>query len=77
MTCSECRDLYRVYERRNTRYLEARSSAFFRVSPKIAARKHLILQRAIGDLQEHQAECPWAIVAASMAERLSHEYRSE
>jgi hypothetical protein len=72
MTCSECRNLYRVFERRNMQYREARSAAFFRVSPKIAARKHLILQRAINDLQEHQAECAWAIAAAGIVERLSH-----
>jgi hypothetical protein len=28
------------------------------------------LQRAMSDLQEHQAECPWAIVAEQVAERM-------
>ena len=68
MNCSECRDLYRVFERRNNNYIEARSAAFFQVSPKIAVRKHVDLQRAISDLREHQSECPWAIAA----ERIGH-----
>jgi len=59
MNCSECRELYRILERRNSSYLEARSATFFRVSTRIAARKHIDLQRAISDLQEHQADCPW------------------
>ncbi|MGA2101577.1 MAG: hypothetical protein ABSG34_10765 [Candidatus Sulfotelmatobacter sp.] len=70
MNCSECRDLYRVLERRNARYVEARTAAFFKISPRLAARKHVDLQRAMSDLQEHQAECPWAIVAEQVAERM-------
>jgi hypothetical protein len=70
MNCSECRDLYRAFERKNTRYLEARSAAFFQVSPKIAIRKHVDVQRAMSDLQEHQAECPWAIAAEHVSQRL-------
>jgi hypothetical protein len=63
MNCSECRDLYRVFELRSQGYLEARSAAFFMVSTRIAARKHVDLQRALNDLHEHQEECPWAIAA--------------
>ncbi len=70
MNCSECRDLYRVLERRNARYVEARSAAFFKISPRLAARKHVDVQRALSDLQEHQAECPWAIAAEQVGERL-------
>jgi hypothetical protein len=69
MNCSECRDLYRVMERRNARYVEARSAAFFKINPRLAARKHVDLQRAISDLQEHQAECPWAITAEHLCQR--------
>ncbi len=72
MNCSECRDLYRVFEQRNTRYREARSAAFFQVSTKIAARKHVDLQRAVSDLQEHQAECPWAIAAEYVGRQITH-----
>ena len=72
MNCSECRDLYRAFERKNTRYLEARSAAFFQVSPKIAIRKHVDVQRAMSDLREHQAECPWAIAAEHVSQQLTH-----
>jgi hypothetical protein len=72
VNCSECRDLYRVFERRNTSYLEARAAAFFQISTRIAARKHVDLQRATGDLNEHQMECPWAIAAEYMGRRLAH-----
>jgi len=71
MNCAECRDLYRMLERRNAKYVEARSAAFFRVSPQLAARKHLELQRALSDLQEHQAECPWALTAEHVGRRLT------
>jgi hypothetical protein len=69
MNCSECRDLYRVFERRNARYLEAREAAFFHISTRIAARKLIDLQRAMNDLREHQAECPWAIAAEHVGRR--------
>jgi hypothetical protein len=69
MNCSECRNLYRIYERRNTQYHEARSAAFFQVSTQIAVRKYGSLQRALSDLQEQQAECPWAIAAEYFVER--------
>ncbi len=72
MNCSECRDLYRIFEQNKARYLEARSAAFFQVSTRIAARKHVYLQRAASDLYEHQAECPWAIVARYMGHRVMH-----
>jgi hypothetical protein len=70
MKCSECRDLYRVLERRSASFEEARSAAFFKISPRLAARKHVDLQRALSDLQEHQAECPWAIAAEQVGDRL-------
>lgn len=70
MNCSECRDLYHIFERKNARYPEARSAAFFQVSPKIAVRKYVDVQRAMSDLQEHQAECPWAIAAEQVSQRL-------
>ncbi len=66
MNCSECRDLYRVFERRSASYAEARSSAFFQLSTRIAARIHIALLRALNDLEEHQANCPWAIVAGGI-----------
>jgi len=72
MNCPECRDLYRAFERKNARYLEARTAAFFRISPKIAVRKYVDAQRAVSDLREHQAECPWAIAAEHVGQGLTH-----
>ena len=69
MICFECRDLCRAFERRTNQYVDARSSAFFQVSTRIAARKYVYLQRALSDLREHQADCPWAIVAERVAQR--------
>lgn len=68
MHCTECRDLYHAFERRALRYAEARSSAFFKVSPSIAVRRHVDMQRAESDLLEHQNDCPWAIVAGSVSQ---------
>lgn len=74
MTCSECCDLYRTFERRTNRYMEARSSVFFQINPQIASRKQVSLLRALSDLREHQEECPWALAATHIAHRvgLSH-----
>jgi len=63
MNCSECKDLYRAFERMRARFVEARSAAFYQVSPKIAVRNHVDLERAKNDLCEHQEACPWALVA--------------
>ena len=71
MNCPECRDLYRTYERSNARYMEARSAAFFWVSTEIAVRKYVSVQRALSDLREHQADCPWAIAAEYFVDRLN------
>lgn len=68
MTCFECRDLYRAFERRTNQYVEARSSAFFQVSTRLATRKYVYLQRALSDLREHQEDCPWAIAADRLAQ---------
>jgi hypothetical protein len=67
MHCSECRDLYYAFERRAVRYAEARSAAFFQVSPTIAIRRHVDMERAHSDLREHQDNCPWAIMAENIS----------
>jgi hypothetical protein len=66
MHCTECRDLHRNLKAKMDRYEEARSSAFFQVSTKIAVRRHMDMLRAHNDLLEHQSACPWAAVADSM-----------
>lgn len=63
MNCSECRDLYRVFEQRHAGYTEACSAAFYRISSEIAAKKRIDLERTKNDLHEHQVACPWAILA--------------
>lgn len=76
MNCPECRGLYRIFEQKRALYLEARSAAFFQISTKIAVRRDVGLQRALGDLQEHQAACPWAIVAQVMVANRSRTARA-
>jgi hypothetical protein len=71
MNCHECRDLYRAFERRTTHYLEARSAAFFQVSTQIAVSKLIAMQRALSDLREHQADCPWAHAANELGQRFA------
>ena len=68
MHCTECHDLYRAFERRAARYNEARASAFALISPMIAVRTHVDMQRAQNDLLEHQDDCPWAIAAANVSQ---------
>jgi len=63
MYCSECKNLYRTFEGTLARFVEARTSAFYQVSTRIAVRKHVDLVRAKNDLCEHQEVCPWAILA--------------
>ena len=67
MNCSECRNLYRVFEQRYACYTEACSSAFYRVSSEIAARKLIDMERTKNDLHEHQLACPWAVLAEHVA----------
>lgn len=63
MNCSECKDLYRAFERSRTVYIDALCSVFHKVSTEIAARRHLDMERTKNDLQEHQLACAWAIAA--------------
>lgn len=68
MHCTECRNLYYAFERRAVRYEEARSSAFFRVSPEFAVHRLVDMERAHSDLMEHQNDCPWAIFAGHVSQ---------
>jgi hypothetical protein len=60
MNCTACNDLYRTLQRTHSSYVDACSAAFFRVSTEIAAMKHVAMERAKGDLYEHQLVCPSA-----------------
>ena len=57
MGCSICKDLERALESRHSKYIEARSSAYYRVSTELAANKNVDMERAKSDLEEHRLVC--------------------
>jgi predicted PolB exonuclease-like 3'-5' exonuclease len=70
MDCPICRDLKRTYEVGLSEYIEARSSACFQVSKRLAARKNVDMERARYELEEHRFVCVSAIsVLALLPER--------
>ena len=61
MNCSICADLERTYLVRLNEYIEARSSACFRVSTKLAAQMNVEMERARDELEEHRSACAAAL----------------
>jgi len=57
MDCSKCKDLSGALELRHNEYLEARSSAYYRVSTQLAAKRNVDMERARYDMEEHRAVC--------------------
>ena len=57
MDCLECRSLDRIFRKQLVLYLEARSAPFYRVSPKLAARQRVDMERAKNDMEEHLFAC--------------------
>ena len=57
MDCSICKDLERTLKARYSKYIEARSAAYYRVSTELAARENVGMERAKSDLDEHQLVC--------------------
>jgi len=57
MECSICKDLERALESRRSKYIEARSAAYYRVSTELAAHKNVDMERAKSDLEEHRLVC--------------------
>jgi hypothetical protein len=57
MDCPICKRLERTFESRCTTYIEASSSAYYRVSTRVAAYKNVEMERAKSDLQEHLLVC--------------------
>lgn len=55
--CSICEGLEQTLEARRTDYIEARSSAYFKVSTELAAYKKVELERARITLEEHRLIC--------------------
>ena len=70
MDCPICRDLERAYEAGLSEYIEARFSACYQVSKRLAAFKNVEMERTKSDLEEHRLVCVFAIrVLALMPER--------
>ncbi len=57
MDCLECKNLEGVFESRVSKYIEARSAAYYRVSTELAAKKNVDMERARNDLEEHKLIC--------------------
>jgi hypothetical protein len=58
--CLKCENLNRVYESRLTRYLAARSAAFYRISTEFAAKQQVDMERARNDMEDHLSVCSFA-----------------
>jgi hypothetical protein len=63
MECPICGDRERAYQARLSEYTEARSSACYQVSKRLAAFKNVEMERAKSDLEEHRLVCASAIRA--------------
>ena len=61
MDCPICRDLERAYKAELSGYIEARSSAYYRVCTDLAAQKNVDVERARYELEEHQLVCIVAV----------------
>ena len=57
MSCVICGNLELAYVTQLNEYIEARSSASYRVSTRLAARKKVDMERARYELEEHQSVC--------------------
>ena len=61
MDCPICRGLERAVEAGLSEYIEARSSASFRVCTELAAQKNVEMERARYALGEHRLVCVSAV----------------
>lgn len=50
-------EIWRELESRRSRYIEARSAAYYRVSTELAAYKNVNMERTKSDLEEHRLVC--------------------
>jgi hypothetical protein len=66
MKCLVCENLERVYLARLGEYVEARSSAGFRISTRLAAQINVEVERARYELEEHQANCIPAVLPPAL-----------
>jgi hypothetical protein len=72
MACLECRNLEEAFESRLSKYVEACSAAYYRVSKELAAKKNVDMERAKSDLEEHQLVCVSAAKVRQSRPRASH-----
>ena len=63
--CSVCWALKLAYESAAREYMEARSSACFRVCVNVAAWKNVEMERARCEFEEHRTVCIFAVKAVA------------
>jgi hypothetical protein len=61
MNCSICRNLEQAFEAGLSEYVEARSSASYQLSKRLAAKKNVDMERARYELEEHRLLCVSAV----------------
>jgi len=61
MPCLICGDLERAFEACQSEYVQALSSACYRVCRKPAAHMNVDMERAKSELKEHQSVCVFAV----------------
>jgi len=66
MGCSICKVLERALESRRSKYIDARSAAYYRVSTELAAYKNVEMERAKSDLAEHHLVCVSAVKESAL-----------
>jgi len=57
MSCRICENLEEVYKARLSEYVEARASAGYRASTRLAAQMNVEMERARYELEEHHSVC--------------------
>lgn len=61
MDCPICSELEQRYRAGLSEYSEARSSAYHRVTERLAAKKNVDMERARLELEEHRLVCVFAV----------------
>jgi hypothetical protein len=69
MGCPICKNLERVYEAMLSEFNDARSSAGYQVSRKLAAQKNVEMERARYELEEHKSRCVSASIVSAYLPR--------
>jgi len=64
MFCVICNNLEKAFKARSSEYIEAKSSACYRVSTMFAAFRNVDMERARYELEEHRRVCAFALKAA-------------